>query len=248
MAGRELEVDMGDDDLVPAWSTVIEVAGVLDTGKLTLIGGLMVYVHARRAGLSFIRSTNDADFLVDYVADPSALAALRPALASLGFELTDQTHAYRFAHADGRKIDVLVADHIPTRLGTPRLARRPALEAPGGAQAIRRADAYTLRFRDAAVQVAVPDELGALIGKAAAYQVDSRARDRHLGDVASILASTADARALDAFDLSRNDRRRLRLVADALGDPGATYWGRLSDAERGLGHRQLTRLVRLAGI
>lgn len=50
MAGGSLTVDMGDDDLLPAFRTVIEVASAGIGGKLTLVGGLMVAVHARRAG------------------------------------------------------------------------------------------------------------------------------------------------------------------------------------------------------
>lgn len=56
---------MGDDDLLPAFRTVIEVAGAGIGGKLTLVGGLIVAVHARRAGVAMNRSTDDMDALVD---------------------------------------------------------------------------------------------------------------------------------------------------------------------------------------
>ena len=65
MAGLELTVDMGADDLLPAWRTVIDVAGTGISENLTLVGGLMVAIHGRRAGVAMRRSTDDMDALVD---------------------------------------------------------------------------------------------------------------------------------------------------------------------------------------
>lgn len=130
MAGLELTVDMGDDDLLPAWRTVIDVAGTGISENLTLVGGLMVAIHGSRAGVAMRRSTDDMDALVDYPADRSSLAGTRAALAQIGFELVEsEEHAYRFVHADGRKVDIMVADHLPSRM-RPRLAQRPAFAAP----------------------------------------------------------------------------------------------------------------------
>lgn len=51
-----------------------------------------------------------------------------------------------------------------------RLAQRPALEVPAGQQAIDRRDVYTLTFSSGrSVTVGVPDEVGALVAKGAAY-------------------------------------------------------------------------------
>lgn len=77
MAGRELTVDMRDDDLLPAWQTVIDVASTGIAGDLTLVGGLMVATHGRRAGVMMRRSTDDMDALVGYWADRSSLTAAR---------------------------------------------------------------------------------------------------------------------------------------------------------------------------
>ena len=138
MAGRELTVDMRDDDLLPAWQTVIDVASTGIAGDLTLVGGLMVATHGRRAGVMMRRSTDDMDALVDYWADRSSLTAARVTLARIGFDLVEsEQHAYRFMHSDGRKVDIMVADHLPSRM-RPRLAQRAAFAAPAGEQAIRR--------------------------------------------------------------------------------------------------------------
>src|SRR4051812_36529179 len=117
---------MGDDDNLPAWQTVIDVASTGIAEKLTLVGGLMVAVHARRAGIMMRRPTDDMDALVDYWADRGSLVDTQVALHSIGFELTlSEQHAYRFVHADRRKVDIMVADHLPSRM-RPRLAQRPA--------------------------------------------------------------------------------------------------------------------------
>lgn len=237
MAGLELTVDMGADDLLPAWRTVIDVAGTGISENLTLVGGLMVAIHGSRAGVAMRRSTDDMDALVDYWADRSSLAGTRAALAQIGFELVEsEEHAYRFVHADGRKVDIMVADHLPSRM-RPRLAQRPAFAAPAGEQAIRRRDTYTLIFNGGArVVLGVPDELGALVAKGAAYLVDNRDRARHLDDAAVILASVSDASELAYDTMSANDRRRLRAILENLGDEGHSSWVNLDPAnrERGL--------------
>lgn len=237
MAGRALTVDMSDEDLLPAWQTVIEVSGTGISGNLTLVGGLMVAAHGSRAGVVMRRSTDDMDALVDYWADPSALIETRAALTQIGFELVEsEEHAYRFVHADGRKVDIMVADHLPSRM-RPRLAQRPAFAAPAGEQAIRRRDTYTLTFNGGAhVVLGVPDELGALVAKGAAYLVDNRDRGRHLDDAAVLLACVADASELAYDTMSVNDRRRLRAILEQVGDERHSSWVNLdqADRERGL--------------
>lgn len=45
MAREQLSVDTGNDDLLPAWQSTIDVASTGVSANLTLIGGLMVAVH-----------------------------------------------------------------------------------------------------------------------------------------------------------------------------------------------------------
>jgi len=219
---------MGDDDLIPAWKTVIELSNAQIAGRLTLVGGLMVAAHARRALVVMRRPTDDVDTLVDYMADRSSLSDMRATLARLGFNLTaDAKHAYRFLHADGRKVDLMVADHMPAGM-RPRLGQRDAFVAPSGEQAIRRRDKYRLRFADGVeATIGVPDELGALVAKGAAYTVDQRDRGRHLDDAAVLLACITDASDLDWSSLSRNDRRRLTALTQTLENEGHIAWSNL---------------------
>lgn len=178
MAGRTLTANMEDDNLIPAWRTVVEPG-----------------------------------------------------------------HAYRFHHDDGRKLDLMIADHLPSRM-EPRLGRRPAFAAPSGEQAIRRRDIYHLRFDSgSAAEVGVPDELGAIVAKGAAWLVDRRDRRRHLDDSAILLASVQDASELDYESMSKNDRKRILAVTGALQDPAHVSWTNLDAADRQRGFFNL-RLIR----
>lgn len=190
------------------------------------------------------RPTDDVDVLVDYMANRAGLSQARTTLLNLGFELrSDGKHAYRFENADGRKLDLMVADHLPSWM-EPRLDRRPAFAAPSGEQAIRRRDTYQLRFASgAAAEVGVPDELGALVAKAAAWLVDRRDRGRHLDDSAVLLACVTDASDLAYGSMSKNDRKRIRSVTDELIDPANASWVNLDDADRDRGIFTL-RLIR----
>ena len=61
MAGETHTVDICDDDLLPPWSTVFDVIEATDTSDWVLVGGLMVQLHARRAGIPPPRVTKDLD-------------------------------------------------------------------------------------------------------------------------------------------------------------------------------------------
>lgn len=192
------------------------------------------------------RPTDDVDALVDYMANRGSLSHARTTLLKLGFELgRSEKHAYRFRHADGRKLDLMVADHLPSRM-EPRLDRRPAFAAPSGEQAILRRDIYQLRFASSAMaEIGVPDELGALVAKGAAWLVDRRDRRRHLDDSAVLLACVTDASELHYDSMNKNDRKRIRAVTDELIDPTHVSWANLDAADRDRGLFTL-RVIRQA--
>jgi len=227
---------MADDDLIPAWQTVVDLAREGVSAQWTLVGGLMVYAHARRAGIVMYRPTDDVDVLVDYWTHRASLSQAQSALGKIGFRISHgERHAYRFTHEDGRKLDLMVADHLPSRMA-PRLDRRPAFPAPAGEQAIRRRDIYNLRFASGVVAtVGVPDELGALVAKGAAWLVDHRDRMRHLDDCAVLLAGISDSSGLDYASMSRNDRKRILAVAKELSDPGHQSWINIDEPGRSRG-------------
>jgi len=233
MAGRTLTVDMKDDHHIPAWQTVIELAATGISEQWTLVGGLMVAAHSRRAGVLMRRPTDDVDILVNYAANRTSLLDSRAELNRVGFELSEfEEHAYRFVHPDGRKIDLMVADHLPSRM-QPRLARRPAFPVPSGEQAIRRRDTYILNFASGrSAQIGVPDEFGALVVKGAAWLADRRDRDRHLDDAAVLLACVSDVTLFNFESSSKNDRKRIRALLGQLADPLHRAWLALDESDR----------------
>jgi hypothetical protein len=249
MAARTNTLNLVDEEMLPAWRSVIELSEVLDISELTIVGGLMVYLHASRGGVIMPRSTDDADFLVNALVDRGSLIAFSAAISRIGFALNrDERYAYRFVHADGRKVDVMVPDHLPSKLRL-RLARKSALEAPAGQQAIDRRDLYRLMFTSGkSVTVGVPDEIGALVAKGAAYLIDQRDRDRHLDDLATILASITDASELDYSRSTQHDRRRLRVAKEHLADDTVSPWLNLDPEARSRGRMNLELVMDAMGV
>lgn len=207
------------------WPLAVEVAATLPVGSWVLVGGLMVQLHARAAGVDAVRPTDDVDALVDVMAGGVTVASIGETLRGLGFEIDepgwDGAPAHRLRR--GRDvIDLLVADHLPKHKH-PRLAGRAAMATDGGAQALARTQRITVLDGDATVALTVPDLLGALVLKAAAYAVDRRDRERHLRDAALLAALITDHRT-ELARLQGSDRKRLRVLREALADPLQDAW------------------------
>ena len=246
MAGQTHQVDIGDDDLLPPWGTLLDVAHATDPATWALVGGLMVQLHARRAGIPPPRPTKDVDLLVDITANNATIASFAAALRGIGFTAIVPPNAKSPLHRFERgkeQIDVVVADHLPPKFKRPRLQMRPAFEAPGGEQALRRRDRFAITSTTASVTVFAPDVLGALVSKGAAHLVDQRDRDRHIEDAAVLLASVGSVGSLELSVLSKNDRKRLTHLVDELADDTARAWSLLDDSNRRTGQLTRDRLV-----
>ncbi len=213
MAGKTHAVNIGDDDLLPPWTTVFEVALAIDVSDWVLVGGLMVQLHARRASIPPPRATKDVDLIADVQTNRSSFGAIGSALTSIGFEVavpaTRTEPIYRFTRRE-EQVDVMVADHLPSGM-KPRLRARPAFAVEGGAQALNRRDTFVISSTSGTITIDAPDVLGALIGKGAAFLVDQRDRCRHVEDAAVLLASIESVGEL-ALTLNTNDRRRLEAL------------------------------------
>lgn len=244
MAGDTHSVDIGDDDLLPPWSTIFDVIEATDANDWVLVGGLMVQLHARRANIPPPRATKDVDLVVDVATNSASVAHIATALLRIGFEpvvpASRREPIYRFQR-DAEQVDLMVADHLPARL-TPRFMMRPAFAATAGEQSLRRRDTFVLTSTTRSVTLGAPDALGALIGKGAAHIVDSRDPGRHLDDAAVLLASIDSVGALDLATLNANDRRRLVVIARALSDTTHTAWLTLDDNQRAKARRNLEAL------
>ena len=88
-----------------------------------------------------------------------------------------------------------------------------------------------------AAAVLVPDELGAIVAKGAAYKVDTRDRARHLEDLVSLLAGSGGRRILDLQRLTPSDKRHVRAAFTELVEPRHVSWGSLHPTARAVGQR-----------
>ncbi len=249
MAGQTHAVDIGDDDLLPPWTTVFEVARAIDISDWVLVGGLMVQLHARRASIPPPRATKDVDLIADVQTNRSSFGSIGFALTSIGFEVAvpdaRNEPIYRFTRGD-EQVDVMVADHLPSGM-KPRLRARPAFAVDGGAQALNRRDTFVISSTSGTITINAPDVLGALIGKGAAFMVDQRDRGRHVEDAAVLLASIDSIGDLN-LKLNASDRRRLSAIYTDLVDDTHPAWLALdSETVRG-GRRNLQLLALSAGI
>lgn len=244
MAGQTHTVDIGDDDLLPPWTTVFEVAEAIKVEEWVLVGGLMVQLHARRAFIPPPRATKDVDLLADVLTNRSSLTSIAATLGAIGFEVAmpDSRHAPAYRYARGEEqVDVMVADHLPSGI-RPRLRQHPAFSVEGGAQALTRRDTFVVTSMTGTITISAPDVLGALVGKGAAFMVDPRDRGRHLEDAAVLLASIDSVGDLD-LTLNASDRKRLRLIISALTDLLHPAWLTLGDSHQTRAKRNLALLI-----
>jgi hypothetical protein len=221
----------------------------------TLIGGLMVQLHAVAAGLSVVRPTKDVDVLLHVETGRGRAAQVARGLEELGYELAPSIDprtgtAHRFVRgpavvdlvssgADGSVVDVVAADHAPPST-LERIRGHDLVQVEGGTQALRRTVLAELEISGSArTTISVPDAFGALILKAAAHKTDTRDRDRHLTDAVTLLAS------VDPFGErtpSGSDRSRLLYLNGLLADPTAPSWLQLPEDARRNGRAALDLL------
>jgi hypothetical protein len=236
------------------WPNVAELADHLPNERWTLIGGLMVQLHAVHHGIGTVRPTNDVDIMLHVETSRGVPTSAADVLESLGYRLSTPVDprnrfAHRFIRDDARvdlvtsaadTVDVVLADHAAPRV-LEKLRGRAMVRIEGGTQALRRTVNARLDIvTGGTTTISVPDALGALILKAAAYQADTRDRDRHLYDAAVLLCCIEDP----YFEKERfagSDRKRLALLANCLsGDHPA--WQHISPGPRAEGQAALRLL------
>jgi hypothetical protein len=236
------------------WPNVAELADHLPKARWTLIGGLMVQLHAVHHGIGIIRPTNDVDIVLHVETSRGAPAAAADVLESLGYRLTTPVDprnesAHRFIRGDMRvdlltsatdTVDVLLADHAPPRV-VEKLRGRAMVRVEGGTQALRRTVNARLKIVTGQLTtISVPDAFGALILKAAAYQTDTRDRDRHIYDAAVLLCCIEDPY-IEKERFAGSDRKRLALLADSL-SADHPAWQRIPPGSRSEGQAALRLL------
>lgn len=213
---------------VPAkpWDIVIDVAKSLPLGSWTLVGGLMTKVHALLEGYES-RATVDVDMLVDVMSSTANISRVVACLRNLGFKPQEpgfhHSPFYRMTR-NADVVDVLLADHLPkSKLQQATFNGWPLMEVAGGAQAQERRIEVEVAYDSGTCQIYVPDRLGAIILKCAAYMNDTRLRERHLEDIALLVSLPFDL-AAELDRLHGSDKKRLRAAARALSDSHAPAW------------------------
>ncbi|UUZ58706.1 GSU2403 family nucleotidyltransferase fold protein [Nocardioides sp. B-3] len=234
---------------------VAEIEAVLSHEKWTLVGGLMTQLHGIHRGIESLRPTNDVDIVLHVETTRGVAAEAAKALESLGYEfkpsIDDRTDtAHRFRRGDSTVdlvttapgvVDVLIADHASPRV-VEKLRGRTMVAIEGGTQALRRTINARLAIEPGrTTTVSVPSPFGAVILKAAAYQTDSRDKERHLRDGALLLAVIEDPYAAREL-LAGSDRARLRALVRALPDD-AREWRTLPEQWRTNGQTALRILM-----
>lgn len=203
----------------PPWPLAVELAHLLPTASWTLVGGLMVQLHALHAGMVPQRSTVDVDIVLHIETDRITWVRTSEALLSAGFGLRQPHNVKAPLHRFARThdvIDVLIADHVaPTALDM-RASGKTLMPIPGATSALRKTVNCHITLGSGHVAtLSVPDVLGALTLKGGAYMEDSRDRGRHLEDAVVLLCTVEDADEIaeDASSWTRGDPRRIRVLA-----------------------------------
>lgn len=237
MSDNTLLVEVTGDD--PLWELVLDVAERLPTGMWVLVGGAMTRAYAQSAGIES-RMTKDMDVLIDVMSDTRSVGKVYRVLSSLGFveqePLFRNGPIHRMLDHDGREIDILVADHLPSgkRRAAAISSGKPVFEAPGASRAVECKRDIIVRRGDRFARFEVPDLFGAVLLKASAYQSDNRRPHRHLEDAALLLSLMEDPFAY-AGRFKGHDASRIDAISEALADKNESAWLLLPPAmaERG---------------
>lgn len=202
----EIVINAGDEATLRLWRAVAELTERLPPGWV-LIGGLMVQLHAIERGILDVRPTKDIDVL-GQARPRGALPAIDAALRKEGFDMHDPDldgYGYRYER-DGVIVDVLAPDGLKP---PPALAGGvTAVGAPGGTQALDRAEEVLVRVSRHSFELKRPTVLGAILIKARSLMVHGDP-DSQREDLLRLLSLVDDPREL-AEELRDSERKWLR--------------------------------------
>jgi len=187
----------------------------------------MVQLHAAYAGLRLTRTTRDVDMILHIDSGAATFAGVQHELERLGYALREPIGdgpVHRFARGSrgAETIDVMVADRLSPKQH-PKALRRRVFAVPGGTSALRKTVNCEVTAGEVAVVLSIPDVLGALVLKGAAYVEDSRDRNRHLDDAAVLACAVTDPVG-DRARMIGSDRRRIEALWKVLQDVDHKSW------------------------
>jgi hypothetical protein len=211
----------------PPWPQLVEIVQAIPHTKWTLVGGLMVQLHAARAGLALTRPTRDVDMILHIQTGTVTFGEVRDELERLGYALHEPVgegpvHRFRRGPDGAETVDVMVEDRLPPRRH-PKALQRTVFAVPGGTSALSKTVNCEVDTGDLVVTLSVPDVLGALVLKGAAYTEDSRDRDRHLDDAAVLACAVTDPVG-DRGRMAGSDRRRILALWRVLKEENHRSW------------------------
>jgi len=212
----------------------MELAAVIPSDQWTLVGGLMVQLHATAAGLPVSRATTDVDMVLHIETEATTAPKMQHALRALGYEIEHSLNkdepAHRFLRGK-QQVDVMIADHTAPRNIT-KMAGRDPFQIEGGTQALQRTVNVVITGDDGVkTKLSIPNLHGALVLKGAAFMTDSRDRGRHLDDAAVLCACIKDPYAIvEAHHGS--DGKRFKALFAALESPTHHGWIQLEESNR----------------
>lgn len=237
----------GSEWLEPPWPVAFELARLLPHRSWTLVGGLMVSLHAQLAGLPQPRTTTDVDSALHLETGVVSFAQTAALLQSAGFTLNEETKfAYQFERSVGKgqptdKIDVLCADRYVAK-NKPAYLGRPLFGVAGGTRALKETVNVELKTGAGNVSLVIPSVRGALVLKGAAYLEDPRDKMRHAEDAVLLLACLTDTDHV-LSGLSSESRKRVKAIVTVL-DQSTSPWVNHSQLVQSLAREALEALAK----
>lgn len=124
----------------------------------------------------------------------------------------------------------MVADRLASSQ-RPKALHRKVFGVPGGTSALRKTVNCEVNIDGRTVVLSIPDTLGALVLKGAAYLEDPRDRERHLDD-AAVLACTISSPVAERDRMTGSDPHRVRGLWEALSDLNHKSWNAVGELAR----------------
>jgi len=208
------------------WRTTVEVASLFGDVPWVIIGAQMVMLLEREQGVTSGRTTRDLDAIVDVraLAGGSRTAASR--LTGAGFEPSAE-HQHRFVRG-GDQVDLLVPDHLGSRVDLTTIPPLTTVAIPGGNRALATRRLLEVEVTgSASALLPVPSVAGAIVLKVHAWQARQASRDAD--DLVRLLELVQDVEELGAT-LKPAERRRLASVLP-LADASSATWRTARDPD-----------------
>ncbi|WP_130176593.1 hypothetical protein [Cryobacterium sp. SO1] len=152
----------------PPWPSAFDLARLLPHSSWTLVGGLMVKLHAELAELPAPRTTVDVDSALHLETEAITFPQAAALLQGAGYVLDGSSkYAYRFER--GREqVDLMCSDR-QSIFRRPRYGGRPLFGIPGGTRALQQTINVDVLTAVDTVRLVVPTVRGAMVLKGAAY-------------------------------------------------------------------------------